>query len=240
MIVPAAILFDLDDTILACEGGDFLKLWMKSVQKHIHFFNGLDAKDLFNEIRMVADEFWSDPDRHRRGRLDIRQSRGDIVCKAAKNLGQPNDEAAVLLARHYHEKREFNVTPIKGALETLIHFREKPIKTALITNGSAEIQRSKIDKYNLDQFFDLSLIEGEFGMGKPNPEVYSHIVDELGVSAEESWIVGDNLEWEVRVPQELGFFSIWNDYRGEGMPDGSEVIPDRIVNSIYELVEMVP
>lgn len=239
-MIPAAILFDLDDTILECEGGDYLKLWMDSVDKYIHLFHGLAPHDLFNEIRVVADEFWSDPDRHESGRLDIRKARHHFVSKAARNLSHANDAAARQLANHYHDRREFNVVPFQGAIETLRHFRKKPIKTALITNGSAETQRNKINKFHLDQFFDLILVEGEFGIGKPNPKAYSHIVSELGVRVEESWIVGDNLEWEVRVPQELGFFTIWNDYRREGLPPSSSVMPDKIVNSIYELIDMVP
>ena len=234
---PAAILFDLDDTILTCEGGDYLRLWMNSVEEHIHLFDGLSADVLFEEIRRVADEFWSDPDRHRRGRLDIRVSRQEFVATAASNLNHGNDEAAIQLADHYHEK-ESHVVPFEGALETLEYFRQSSTKTALITNGSGDVQREKIDKYQLDQYFDAVLVEGEFGMGKPNPGVYAHLVQELGVSEQESWIVGDNLEWEVRVPQQLGFFAIWNDFRGKGLPADSDVVPDRIVNSIRELIDL--
>ena len=237
--MPSAILFDLDDTILECEGGDHLKLWMKSVQKHIHLFAHLNPESFFKEICVVANEFWSDPQRHRFGRLDMRTTRQNLVFKAAVNLKHPNKEGAIELANYYHNKREFNVTPFPGAIETLNYFRETPIKLALITNGSAEVQRSKIDKYNLEQFFDLILIEGEFGMGKPNPEVYSHITNQLGVTPEESWIVGDNLEWEVQAPEKLGFFTIWNDYRREGLPKSKDIVPDMIVNNISELVKMV-
>jgi putative hydrolase of the HAD superfamily len=236
---PAAILFDLDDTILMCEGGDYLKLWMNSVEEHIHLFEDLTANLLFDEIRKVAEEFWSDIDRHRNGRLDIKTSRQALVATAASNLHRSNDEAAVQLANHYHDIREFNVVPFEGALETLEYFHRSVTKTALITNGSGEIQRGKINKYQLDQYFDVVLIEGEFGMGKPHPGVYTHLVDELGVSAQESWIVGDNLEWEVRVPQQLGFFAIWNDSRNEGLPSDRDVVPDRIVNGIHELIDMV-
>jgi len=236
---PAAILFDLDDTILACEGGDYLKLWMNSVEEHIHLFEDLTANVLFEEIRKVAKEFWSDIDRHRNGRLDIKASRQAFVATAASNLNRGDDEAAIQLANHYHDIREFNVVPFEGALETLGYFHRSVTKTALITNGSGEIQRGKINKYQLDQYFDVVLIEGEFGMGKPNPGVYTHLVDELGVSAQESWIVGDNLEWEVRVPQQLGFFAIWNDSRNQGLPPDGDVVPDRIVNGIHELIDLV-
>lgn len=235
---PSAVLFDLDDTILECEGGDYLKLWMECIEEYIHRFPSLRQEDLFNEIKIVADEFWSDQERHRLGRLNIRKARQKIVSDAARRLKNPDDEAAIELANQYHERRENNNTPFPGAIETLEYFRETPIKTALITNGSAEVQRRKIEKYRLDQYFDMVLIEGEFGLGKPNPGVYSHIIDQLNVKAEASWIVGDNLVWEVEVPQKLGFFSIWNDYRRKGLPRDTHIVPDRIVNAIYELIEI--
>jgi putative hydrolase of the HAD superfamily len=235
---PAAILFDLDDTILECDGGDFLKLWQDSVNKHIHLFPSLDPKVFFTEIRKVADEFWNDPERHRKGRLNILESRKVIIGQAAKNLGHQHHQGVSELANHYHQRREFNVVPYKGAIETLEYFRKLPIKTALITNGGADIQRSKIEKYDLAKYFDLIIIEGEFGMGKPNPEVYLHSVKVLGLKPKDSWIIGDNLEGEVRVPQSLGFFTIWNDFRKEGVPLDRGIIPDRVVHNVSELVDL--
>ena len=132
---------------------------------------------------------------------------------------------------------KFNAVPFEGALETLEYFHRSSTRTALITNGASKVQRMKIDKYQLDQYFDVVLIEGEFGKGKPDPAVYTHLVTELDVSAQESWIVGDNLEWEVRAPQQLGFHAIWNDFLDRGLPPGHDVVPDRIINSIRELME---
>ena len=49
-------------------------------------------------------------------------------------------------------------------------------------------------------------------------------------------MVGDNLEWEVAAPQRLGIFSIWCDHAGAGVPEGSTVVPDRIIRSLGELL----
>ena len=45
---------------------------------------------------------------------------------------------------------------------------------ALLTNGSAAIQRRRIEKHALATYFDYILIEGEFGIGKPDRRVYLH------------------------------------------------------------------
>ena len=36
-------------------------------------------------------------------------------------------------------------------------------------------------------------------------------MEALGVTAPETWMIGDNLEWEVVAPQRLGIYAIWID-----------------------------
>ena len=58
----------------------------------------------------------------------------------------------------------------------------------------------------------------------------------LGVTAPETWMIGDNLEWEVEAPQRLGIYAIWIDVHGDGLPADSTVKPDRIIRSLTELL----
>ena len=107
---------------------------------------------------------------------------------------------------------------------------------ALVTNGAAELQRAKIDRFDLARRFHHIQIEGEHGFGKPEERAYRHAMTTLGVAAAETWMVGDNLEWEVAAPQRLGIHAIWYDPAGEGVPPGSTAKPDRIVQSLSELL----
>jgi len=49
-------------------------------------------------------------------------------------------------------------------------------------------------------------------------------------------MVGDNLEWEVEVPQRLGIYAIWLDTHDVGLPAESTIRPDRIIRSLAELL----
>ena len=86
--------------------------------------------------------------------------------------------------------------------------------------------------------FDLILIEGELGFGKPDPRIYARALDELGVSPSEAWMVGDNLEWDVAQPQRQGILGIWVDVRGTGLPPGQRVRPDRTIRRLSELKDL--
>ena len=101
---------------------------------------------------------------------------------------------------------------------------------------SLEAQRAKIEDHELEHLFDCIVVEGEFGIGKPNDEVYIHAMETLGVKPNETWMVGDNFEWEVVAPKRLGLTAIWVDSRAEGLPDAPAVMPDRVISSITELI----
>jgi putative hydrolase of the HAD superfamily len=58
----------------------------------------------------------------------------------------------------------------------------------------------------------------------------------LDVGPPDTWMVGDNLEWEVVAPQRLGIHAIWHDATGQGLPPGSPIRPDRIIRRLTELL----
>jgi putative hydrolase of the HAD superfamily len=115
--------------------------------------------------------------------------------------------------------------------------REQGCRLALLTNGSSRGQREKINRFDLAGLFDMILVEGEVGFGKPDPRMYARALSELNAAADEAWMVGDNLEWDVAGPQREGIAGIWIDRRGHGVPPGGQVRPDRIITRLADLRE---
>jgi putative hydrolase of the HAD superfamily len=58
----------------------------------------------------------------------------------------------------------------------------------------------------------------------------------LGVGPDETWMVGDNLEWEIVAPRRLGIYAIWHDGYGVGLRYNSPIRPDRIIRRLSELL----
>ena len=137
----------------------------------------------------------------------------------------------------YGVHREEGAKPSPGAIGTLQRVREAGARLALVTNGAGQAQRAKIDQFGLGPLFDYILIEGEFGVGKPDERVYLHVLRQLDAEPAETWMVGDNLEWEVAAPQRLGIFGIWFNPSGSGLPSEGTVRPDRIIRALPELLE---
>ena len=73
--------------------------------------------------------------------------------------------------------------------------------------------------------------------GQPDIRIYTDALRLLNATPKDAWMIGDNLEWEVAVPQKLGIYCVWNDSRGMGLPEDSDIRPDRIIRYLPELLE---
>ncbi len=238
--LPTAILFDLDDTLISAYGQP-RTAWEKTLTRFTRHIAPLTQAQAVDAISAFALEFWSNTSEHKKWRLRLKDARREIVREAFLRTGrfgkdglEPDHIHAI--ADHFTHLREEELTPFPGALETIDQLKDWGIRLALITNGAAETQRPKVERFGLEHRFDHIQIEGEHGFGKPEEEAYQHALATLGVAADETWMVGDNLEWEITAPQRLGIFAIWHDAYRHGLPEGSSVKPDRIIHTIPELL----
>lgn len=234
MPAPRALILDLDDTILTHDAGA-AGCWDRACAELAPRAVGCEPERLRAAIDGYKNWYWSDPERHRLGRLNLDAAREEIVVGALRWLGIDAREAARAIALRYGELREAGIEPFPGAVETVRELRRRGLRMALLTNGAGPAQRRKIDRFGLAEHFECVLIEGEVGFGKPDERCYHHALDRLGTRAADTWIVGDNLEWEVAVPQRLGIYSVWIDCRGTGLPAGCPIRPDRTLRSLVEL-----
>ena len=231
---PAAVLLDLDDTIL--EYGPSEPCWRRVCASFAPRLGGVAPGALVAAIRRVADVFWSEPERARLGRLDLRAARRRIVAAALGELGLPASEVAGELADAFTEEREAGVRPFPDALPALEALRGRGVRLVLVTNGAAAAQRRKVERFGLAPYFDCVVIEGEFGVGKPDPRVYRHARRARGAAPASALMAGDNLEFDVLGPQRVGLLGVWVDRVGAGVPAASPVRPDRTIRSLSELL----
>lgn len=238
MPFPKAILLDLDDTLLDFEG-PAASCWRLVCGKYAPEVENLASERLLQTILDQRRWFWSDPQRQYRGRMNLEQSREEIVHGALLRLGVNKPTLASHISQAYSTSRDEAATLFPDTLDTLNRLQHLGIRLALITNGQGAAQRSKIDRFALADYFDIMLVEGEFGVGKPDQRVYRHVLDHLKLLPEDAWMVGDNLECDVAAPQQLGVHGIWMDVGRCGLPAESPVRPDRIIHTPGELLQEI-
>jgi putative hydrolase of the HAD superfamily len=236
--LPRAMLIDMDDTILSAYGRPEIA-WHKIATEFAGELAPLPPQQVAAEILNCARGFWATADAA--WRLKLTEARREVVkggfaALGAKTRTRLSDDLAVRLADRFTAYRDEEMFIFPGAHDAIDALKALGVKLALVTNGAGDTQRAKIERFELAHRFDHIQIEGEHGFGKPEERAYLHAMEALGVSASETWMIGDNLEWEVEVPQRLGIYAIWMDVHGEGLPAGSTVKPDRIIRSLAELL----
>jgi len=233
---PKAIFFDLDHTLVAYTESPETS-WREICSLYSQHFKDPTQEKVLAAILEFADWYWSDPVRHKRGRLDLRNARREVVAGAFLALKFDNPVLAIMMADSFSARREGLITLFPGANETLAGLRSRGIRLGLITNGDSKGQRYKIDALGLAPFFDLIQIEAEAGIGKPEAGVYEMALTNLSVTPEEAWMIGDNLVWDIDGAQKARIKAIWVDYERQGLPAESKIRPDGIIHSLTELLQ---
>lgn len=195
-------------------------------------------------LRAHSRAFWADPARHKAWRLRMGQARRTIVAGAFADMArtgqQPPAADPDTIADRFSAYCDEQISIQHDAHRVLDELRRRGIRLALVTNGATQPQRAKIERFALVHRFDHIQIEQDVGFGKPDERAYEHALAALGVAAEQAWMVGDNLEWEVAAPQRLGMFAVWFDHRARGLPPDSEIKPDLIITGLSDLLQHIP
>jgi len=238
--LPRAILFDMDDTILAVSGSARV-VWTRIAEEFAAALAPLSPDEIVTAIEAQSQRLWNDNAWNREWRVRVGEARRHIVASAFTVLGAagktaPAPDIGDTMADRFSLIRDEELTVFPGAHETLDRLKQLGVRLALITNGAAEPQRAKVIRFALAERFDHVQIEGEHGFGKPEERAYTHAMEALGVGPQETWMVGDNLEWEIVAPQRLGIYAIWYDGYATGLPSDCPIRPDRIIRSLPELL----
>jgi putative hydrolase of the HAD superfamily len=238
--LPRAILFDMDDTILAVSGSARI-VWKRIAEEFAADLAPLPPEDVVTAIEAQSQLLWNDSVWNREWRVRLREARrhvvaGALAVLAAAGKALPAGDIGDKMADRFTLIRDQELSVFPGAHETLDRLKQLGVRLALITNGAAEPQRAKVIRFALTERFDHVQIEGEHGFGKPEERAYTHAMEALSVAPHQTWMVGDNLEWEIVAPQRLGIYAIWCDGYAAGLPPGCQIRPDRIIRSLPELL----
>lgn len=234
MTLPTAILLDLDDTILAIDAvAD--ECWSSLCVRYAPEV-GESAERVLAAIVRSRTWYWSDLDRHREGRRNLQRARREVVLRAFGELGLSHDQAATRLADDYSREREILVKPFPGAVETLRELRTRGVKLALITNGEGRFQRAKIERFDLARYFSCIVVEGEFGVSKPDHAVFNHALRSLDCLPQDAWMVGDSLVYDIAPALSLGMDTVWVDGKQSGLAPDAACRPSRTISAISEIL----
>jgi putative hydrolase of the HAD superfamily len=231
-----ALLLDLDDTILDNEAG-LEDVWRDVTHFLVARLGDVEAVALLAQLRSSSTGFWSDDERHRWGRLDMLGARRAVLAHTLAAVGRPAPALADEAAALYCELRDASLAPFEGALDALARVREWVPSLGLVTNGAALAQRAKIERFDLARFFDVIVVEGEAGVGKPDRRVFEQALATLRANPERALMAGDNYHCDVLGALGAGLHAVWIDRSQCGATPAPPPRPHRTLPSFVQLVK---
>lgn len=132
--------------------------------------------------------------------------------------------------------------PYEGALETVEHYREAGFRLGLYTKGAPPLQSKKIQRYGLDQLFDIIRI-----VPRKDPDEIQQLARNLGVNGHPGLMIGDSRRDDVRCGRQAGLQTVLvqeacevanMDYH-QRYEAGHEVEPDFQIEGVRQLPQVV-
>ena len=147
--------------------------------------DGLDPELVRTAMRTIIAESYGKGDGMIHGLETGRIPAAEFEKQLAHELGQagvPGVDPAGLLGRMFSGMRE--ETGMTGAL---LRARAAGLKTALLSNSWG----NDYPREGWDEMFDETVISGEVGLRKPEPEIFRLVADRLGVETSACVFVDD-------------------------------------------------
>ncbi|TYA13584.1 HAD family hydrolase [Paenibacillus faecis] len=157
--------------------------------------------------------------------------------RGLKGLGVENEALAGELAAQFGKERRSRPHVYEETFRILDELKGK-VKLLLLTNGCPALQQEKLDGVpELSPYFDEVIISGSFGKGKPDPAIFRHALELLGVEPQESLMVGDKLTTDICGGLSVGMVTVWVNRHGRSRTD--EIVPDYEIKHLAELHDII-
>jgi HAD superfamily hydrolase (TIGR01549 family) len=117
-------------------------------------------------------------------------------------------------------------------------------RLAIVSDGPVGSVDNVLWDHGLLELFDVVVISEALGVEKPNPRMFVHALDQLGIAAKDyrrTIMVGNNLSRDVRGANELGMVSVHLDWspRYPKKPIDASEMPAHTINMPLDLLSVV-
>ncbi len=172
------------------------------------------------------------------GRINLRAIDW-IAAAAADHELALSDGALIEAVHHYARPLRDGVSAMPGAAAALAELRARGVRVGLISNTvwPGDLHREDLATLGLWQFIEYAVFSGDFGIWKPNPHIFLHVLERLGVNPADAVFVGDSPKEDIRGAQQAGMRAIW--VRSPEFPLPPDIHPEAIIENPGEVVPLL-
>jgi len=134
---------------------------------------------------------------------------------------------------------------IPGAADVVRELKRRGYPLALVADGPTATFANVLTQYNLYDCFDAFAISEEVGVEKPDPRMFVHALEQLGIHRKDYgrvMMVGNNLTRDVKGANALGLISVWLDWapRRAKIPADASEVPQYTIRTPTALLDLLP
>jgi len=218
-----AVIFDIDNTLT-----DFMKMKRAAVDAAVEGMMDAGLPGMKDDlVKEVFDVYWKE------GIED--QKIFDKILKA--KLGRIDFKilAGGILA--YRRAKNGSMTLYPRVNQTLMDLMKLGIKRTVISDAPKMEVWLRIVSLGLHHYFDEIITSEDFGVKKPDPKPYRRALEVLGTKADETLMVGDWPDRDIKGAKGVGMRTAWAKY---GDTFGTkESGADYVLSDIYEVVGII-
>ncbi len=228
---PAPLIFDLDHTLW-----DFSANSKKSLIEGFEYFRldllGIESSEKWvNAFEVANDRCW---ELYRSGDIDKSTLRTERFRLTLESLGCNDAELAVSLGVHYVEVSPLQTTLIEGSEALLSELATRGHRMWVLTNGFEEVQRIKLARCGLSQFFEAMYTSEQLGAKKPHAQAFFGAAQLAGLEADEGIVmIGDSYGSDIIGAQNVGWRGVHYNPQGEVHEDAW-----RTVRHLREILDL--
>jgi HAD superfamily hydrolase (TIGR01549 family) len=133
---------------------------------------------------------------------------------------------------------------IPGAAQMVRDLRQRGYPLALVADGPTGTFRNVLTQHQLYDLFDVFAISQEVGVDKPDPRMFRHALDQLGIAPADYGrvvMVGNHLSRDIKGANALGLISVWLDWspRRHKIPLDDSEVPRYTIRTPAELIPLL-
>lgn len=119
------------------------------------------------------------------------------------------DEKTAASAFYLYYKLELLcLREFEGIREVLQKLKDAGICLVILSNSDGHSVYPRLSLMGMDNFFDAVFVRESFPEIKPAPEAFQHVLDFLGMEADEVLMIGDSLKNDVRAARAFGIKAV--------------------------------
>ena len=218
-----SILLDLDDTIL-----DFHRAERQALSRTLEHFRVAPAPAVLDRYHELNLRQWELLEEGKLTRPQVLVRRFQLLFD---ELGVRADPEAV--CQRYEEQLAQGHFFVPGALE-LLEALHTQYDLYLATNGTPEVQNSRIQSAGIARYFRNIFISEQLGAYKPSPAFFQACFRAIpDFDPAEALMVGDSLTSDIRGARNAGLRSCW--YNPHDLPPRPDIVPDYTIHALAEL-----